>query len=109
MRASDQPGTVVARSYQIIGRPARDRAGHPLGRVVDLLIDAPPGRPARVTAVTVTTGPWGRLLGYESPDERGPWLLSRLAGWVVRRRLRRLAWADVDIDAGPARSRYDRG
>jgi hypothetical protein len=53
-----------------------------------------------VTGVVVTAGPWGRLLGYESPDSRGPWLVSALAHWVIRRHLRRLAWAEVDIDLG---------
>jgi hypothetical protein len=93
-----QDGVTVVRSRQIIGRTARDRTGQPLGRVVDLTIEAVTGRPPRVLAAVVTTRPWGRLLGYESPDEKGPWVLSRLARWIMRRHMRTVDWAQVAID-----------
>jgi hypothetical protein len=97
-RGPNPSGAVVLRSYQLIGRPARDLAGRPLGRVLDLVIDGDPQVPARVTAVLVSTGPWGRLLGYESPDEHGPWLLAALARWVIRRHIRVLDWDEVRIE-----------
>lgn len=91
-------GATVVRSRQIIGRTARDRAGQPLGRVVDLTIEAVTGRPPRVLAAVVTTRSWGRLLGYESPDEKGPWLLRLLARWIIRRHVRTVDWAEVEVD-----------
>ena len=87
----------VVRSRGLIGRRAYDRAGQPLGRVVDVVIEGDGAVPDRVTGVLVTTGPWGRLLGYASPDERGPWLVSRLAHLIIRRRLRTLAWDEVEL------------
>jgi len=92
------PRPAVLRSYQLIGRPARDLAGQPLGRVLDLVIEGGPGVPATVTAALVSGGPWGRLLGYESPDERGPWLLTTLARWIIRRQIRTVAWDELRID-----------
>jgi len=100
MPGSDHPGAEVVRSGHFIGRPARDRSGAPLGTVVDLVIESVTGQPARVTGVVVSSGAWGRLLGYESPDERGPWLVSQLARWIIRRRVRQLTWAEVEIDTG---------
>ncbi len=97
-RGPNPSGAVVLRSYQLIGRPASDLAGQPLGRVLDLVIDGDPKAPARVRAALVSKGPWGRLLGYESPDERGPWLLSTLAHWIVRRHIRVVDWNDLRID-----------
>ena len=51
----------------------------------------------RVTAVIVTAGRWGRLLGYESDDDTGPWLLESLARLILRRHTTRLAWRDVSL------------
>ena len=46
---------------------------------------------------SVTARLWGRLLGYEQPEETGPWLLVVLARWLVRRHVRRLPWSAVRI------------
>jgi hypothetical protein len=97
--SDDRPDSLppTFRSGALIGAAARDREGRPLGRVVDLVIESQTGRPVRVTGVVVTSGPWGRLLGYESPDERGPWLVSHLARWIIRRHVRTLPWDQVEI------------
>jgi hypothetical protein len=49
----------------------------------------------------VTRGPWGRLLGYEHDQHTGPWLVERLARRILRRDVRRVAWADVDLSPAP--------
>jgi sporulation protein YlmC with PRC-barrel domain len=56
--------------------------------------------PARVVQVVVTDGPWGRLLGYESPDDKGPWILSALARRIIHRHVRTLPWHDIVLDTG---------
>jgi hypothetical protein len=89
---------LTVRSGYLIGRTVRDQGGAALGRVVDLEIESGTGGTPQVLAVVITSGPWGRLLGYESPDERGPWLVSRLARWLIRRHMRTLPWTDVTVD-----------
>jgi hypothetical protein len=49
----------------------------------------------------LSDGPWGRLLGYERPEVRGPWLLEVLARWILRRKARRVAWHDVRVEEAP--------
>jgi hypothetical protein len=79
----------------LLGRTVSDRAGHPLGRVADLLTERDEdGRP-RVVRVLVTPRWRGRLLGFERPGSQRPWLLERLAG-VLHRGTREVAWEDVD-------------
>jgi hypothetical protein len=82
----------------LIGRRVRDRQGNHLGYVTDLVCESEEGPPARVVEALVTDGPWLRMLGYESPDERGPWLLLVLAHWITRRHLRAYPWNDLVID-----------
>jgi sporulation protein YlmC with PRC-barrel domain len=113
------------RAHDLIGQHVRDRAGNHLGRIVDLVLDStaadsgttesrttesrtpdsgavePEVRvPARVVQVVVTDGPWGRLLGYESPDDKGPWILSALARRIIHRHVRTLPWHDIVLDTG---------
>jgi hypothetical protein len=45
--------------------------------------------------VIVTAGRWGRLLGYEQDPRTGPWLLEKLAGYVLHRRTTRVPWQRV--------------
>jgi hypothetical protein len=40
--------------------------------------------------------PWGRLLGYERKQAKGPWLLQALARAVMHRRVRTVAWSELD-------------
>lgn len=87
----------VRYGYQLLYQPAYDLAGQYLGRVADVIVtpDAT-GRP-RLTEVLVTRGLWGRLLGYERSEMRGPWLLQTFARAVLRRDMRRLPWSAVRI------------
>ncbi|MEV4759240.1 hypothetical protein AB0J86_29655 [Micromonospora sp. NPDC049559] len=86
------------RASDLLGRAARDAEGRHLGRVVDLR--AEPGDDGRpyVNAVVVVRGPWGRLLGYEREQVRGPWLLEILARAVLRRSTRTVPWRDLHLD-----------
>jgi hypothetical protein len=88
------------RAHDLIGQRVRDHAGNHLGRIVDLILDSNARPPARVVEVIVTDGPWGRLLGYESPDDKGPWILSALARWIIHRHIRTLPWHDIVLDTG---------
>ncbi len=90
--------TVGARD--LIGHRVRDRQGKHLGRVIDLICESGDGPPARVVEAVVGDGPFLRMLGYESPEERGPWLLLMLARWITRRHLRTYPWNDLVLDDG---------
>jgi hypothetical protein len=81
------------RTADLIGRPASDRDGRPLGKVADVIIDGP-----QVVAVMVTRGPWGRLFGYERPDAETSWLLAKVAHALLRRRQREVPWTEVRVD-----------
>jgi len=86
----------MTRASDLIGRAVTDGAGHPLGRVVDLVCE---GTPPRVTAaLVVRRGPWGRLLGYERPGEvRGPWPIERAARVLLRRDLITVPWSALRL------------
>jgi hypothetical protein len=80
-----------------LGRPVRDAAGKPLGRIVDLVVEPDgEGRP-RLTAAVVTSGPWGRLLGYEREQVRGPWLLDTVARAILRRDMTTVPWSRITL------------
>jgi hypothetical protein len=51
-----------------------------------------------VVEAVVIDGPWLRIPGYESPDEKGPWLLVMLARWITRRHLRTYPWNEIVPD-----------
>jgi len=91
----------VLTTAELIGRPAYDRSGEYVGRVADVVVARDADGTWRLREVVVTAGPWGRLLGYEQPEETGPWLLVVLARWLVRRRVRRLPWTAVRIGDPP--------
>jgi hypothetical protein len=96
MPASDR----TLRAHDLIGREVRDRAGNRLGRIADLVLDSDARVPARVIDVVVTDGPWGRLLGYISPDDTGPWILMALARWLIHRHVRTVRWDEITLDGG---------
>jgi sporulation protein YlmC with PRC-barrel domain len=79
----------------IIGRSAWTLDGEPVGRIVDLVVD---DTTMAVTDAVVTTGPWGRLLGYERDEVTGPWLIEIIARRLMRRHVHRIPWADLQLD-----------
>lgn len=81
----------------VLGRVVHDADGNRLGRVADLVTGRDAEGRERVVAVVVTPGRWGRLLGYERADVRGPWLLEWLAHRLLRRGLRTVDWADLRL------------
>ncbi|MFG3579939.1 PRC-barrel domain-containing protein [Micromonospora chersina] len=85
------------RAGGILGRPVRDHDGRVLGRVADIETRRDDAGRERVTALVVTAGRWGRLLGYERHEAGGPWLLEKLARAVLRRHLTRVPWPDVRL------------
>jgi sporulation protein YlmC with PRC-barrel domain len=97
--SSDVP---ALRSADLIGQSAYDTSGGYLGRIADVTVVADVDGVWRLREVIVTPGFWGRLLGYDEPEETGPWPLLVFARWVIRRRLRRVPWAEVRV-GDPAR------
>jgi hypothetical protein len=94
MPADPQP---PLRAGALIGRQVRHRDGRPLGRIADLETSRGLDGLERVTAAIVTTGRWGRLLGYERDQGAGPWPLEILARHVLRRDTRRVSWSDIQL------------
>jgi sporulation protein YlmC with PRC-barrel domain len=81
----------------VMRRQVRDGNGEILGRIADVETTRSADGRERVTAVIVTAGRWGRLLGYESAEHTGPWLLERLAQTILRRHTTRVPWRDVSL------------
>jgi hypothetical protein len=87
----------------VIGRVACDETGEPQGIVVDIVVA--PGGPRdrlRITEVVVSPGFYGRLLGFERSNARGPWLVELVAR-AVRRDIHRLPWERVQLRDAPHR------
>jgi sporulation protein YlmC with PRC-barrel domain len=83
------------RASDVLGRRAVDRSGRDLGRIVDIVCEVDDrGRPELVAVVAVR-GPWGRLLGYERDQVSAPWLIEKLAAWIVRRRMTTVPWQSL--------------
>jgi sporulation protein YlmC with PRC-barrel domain len=78
----------------LVGRSVADVDGKPLGRIADLVVD----ERRRITAVIVVHGRWGRLLGYERDEMRGPWVLEQLARRVWRRNAVEIPWERLRRD-----------
>jgi sporulation protein YlmC with PRC-barrel domain len=91
----------VRRCHELLGRPVYDRSGRYLGRVADLVVRADEDGRYRLVEAMVSPRPWGRLLGYERPDAVGPWPLELLARWIVRRKTRRVPWAEIRFTEDP--------
>ena len=85
-----RPERRTGRSGDIIGRRIPGR-----GRIADVRTEPGPDGTQRVTAVVVVNGPWGRLLGYERDEVRGPWLLEHFARLVLRRDAAEIPWSEV--------------
>jgi hypothetical protein len=83
------------RAGQLMNREVRDRSGRVLGRIADLQTTRGPDGRERISAAIVTSGRWGRLLGYERDEGTGPWLLERLAQYVLRRHTHRIPFNDL--------------
>lgn len=63
------------RASELLGRRVRDLEGRRLGRITELVTrPGADGRPVLV-AVLVSRRRRGRLLDYDRPGRRGPWLL----------------------------------
>jgi len=93
------------RVSDLLGRRILDAEGNYLGRVVDVVTELDEqGRP-ELTAAVVVRGPWGRLLGYDRDQVRGPWLLESLARRILRRTMTRVAWSDLVWQESPPSGR----
>jgi sporulation protein YlmC with PRC-barrel domain len=80
------------RASDVLGRRAVDGSGRDLGRIVDIVCEIDTeGRPELV-AVLAVHGPWGRLLGYEREQVSAPWIIEKLATWILRRRMTTVPW-----------------
>jgi sporulation protein YlmC with PRC-barrel domain len=79
---------------ELVGRTVAGLDGQPLGRIADLVVDDH----RRITAVLVVHGRWGRLLGYERAEMRGPWLLELFARRVWRRNAVEVPWERLRRD-----------
>jgi hypothetical protein len=82
--------TFPLRVSTLMRRRLRDGSG----RVADIETTRGADGVERVTALIVTAGRWGRLLGYERDQRTGPWVLEALARHVLRRHIRRVPWRD---------------
>ena len=83
------------RASDLLGERAVDGSGRDLGRIVDLVCETDAdGRPELV-AVLAVRGPWGRLLGYEREQVRGPWIVETLARWILRRQMTTVPWRSL--------------
>jgi hypothetical protein len=83
------------RASDVLGRRAVDGSGRDLGRIVDIVCETDElGRPELV-AVLAVRGPWGRLLGYEREQVRGPWIIETPARWILRRRMTTVPWGSL--------------
>ncbi|MBL7255519.1 hypothetical protein [Paractinoplanes lichenicola] len=67
------------------------------GRIVDVAFD----ENQRLTEAIVVRGPWGRLLGYEREQVRGPWLIETLARWILRRETIVVPWDPSFVTPDP--------
>jgi hypothetical protein len=80
-----EPSGGPLRAGRLLGREVRHRDGRVLGRIADLHTTRDDDGREYITAAIVTSGRWGRLLGYERDEVTGPWLVERLARYVLRR------------------------
>ena len=87
---SPEPRTI--RAGELLGR----RVPGTGGRVADLITETGPDGRERVVSAYVVGRRWGRLLGYERAEARGPWILDRAARWILRRNSTEVPIADLD-------------
>lgn len=88
------------RASDLLGVEVRDGTAALLGHVIDLraTLDGPlsgPLRAPRITALVVSRRKVGPYLGYQQPDQRGPWLIRAVVR-RLHRRIRVIDWSDID-------------
>lgn len=88
------------RASDYLGRDVVDGSGRPLGRLVDIVTEPDDQGRAVVVAGVVVRGPWGRLLGYERHQVRGPWLLEWPASAILRRHQTTVPWPEIRFADG---------
>jgi sporulation protein YlmC with PRC-barrel domain len=87
---------------ELLGREVVDDRGTVLGRVLDVRVVRGPGDLQSrlfVHGLIVSPRPRGRLWGYETDGERGPWLLRALIR-RLHRDTRYLRWSSVHLADG---------
>jgi sporulation protein YlmC with PRC-barrel domain len=89
------------RASDLLGRRVVSASGEDLGTIVDLLCEADDQGRQQLAAVLAVRGPWGRLLGYEREQVRGPWLLETLARAILRRRMTTVPWPELRLGDPP--------
>ena len=77
------------KASDLIGRPVVDTTGRRVGIVTDLrCIQDGPLRGAmaapRVHQVILSSRRLGSMLGYQRPEQRGPWLVRLIVRWLHR-------------------------
>ncbi|MBM2615672.1 PRC-barrel domain-containing protein [Actinoplanes sp. LDG1-06] len=85
----------MPRASDFLGRRIHDEDGRYLGRIVDVAFED------ELTEAVVVRGPWGRLLGYEREQVRGPWLVETLARWILRREMTTVPWDPSFVTPDP--------
>jgi sporulation protein YlmC with PRC-barrel domain len=88
------------RAGALLGQRVCDPDGTVIGRVADLETQPDDEGRERIVAVLVTAGPWGRLLGYEREQVKGPWLLEWCARRIMRRDMHRIPWDEAHLSMG---------
>jgi hypothetical protein len=88
------------KASDLIGLDVVDRSGRVLGTVLELrcVLDGPPRgalAPPRIDALITSGRHAGFMLGYDRPQQRGPWLLRAIATRLHRNR-RVIPWAVVE-------------
>lgn len=93
-----EPAEGPLRASQLLGQEVRDHEGQIIGRIADLHTTRDADGREHITAAIVTSGRWGRLLGYERDEVTGPWLLEKLAHLIIRRHTHHVAFRDLRWD-----------
>jgi sporulation protein YlmC with PRC-barrel domain len=94
---------MYSRASDLLGRRVHTTDGRDLGRVADIETDTGPDGLPHVTALIVTAPPWGRLLGYERAEADGPWIIERIARWILRGNMHRIPWDEAVLGSQPGR------
>jgi len=87
------------RASELLGARVVDADGTPVGVVTGLHCVPGPGRgdrpaPPRLDGLRVSPHGWAAALGYQEEGQRGPWLVRRAVGLLLRG-VRVVAWDDV--------------
>jgi hypothetical protein len=100
------------RASDLLGRPVLDSGGKPLGHVIGLhaVQDGPVHgvlAAARLDSLLVSPRRVGSWLGYQSPEQNGPWIIAAIVGRLHRRDVV-VTWSEVVgwEDEGPVRTSH---